>query len=160
MYDNMMNNFFWRELANPDSYYPEDYRQFALNHRSSFNTLARNLINEGDIERAREVLNRSLEVIPDITIPYDYVSSQSLPLLFEVGAEEQALEMAQLLGDRADEMLDYMAESKTRGQDFEVQKQLIILNGVSQSLMRSGQTELGQKYEEMLTRHYNRLNRL
>ncbi|WPP51009.1 glycosyltransferase family 117 protein [Catalinimonas niigatensis] len=157
MYENMMDNFYWRELANPDVYYNEDYRNFALNHRSSFNTLARDLIQNGDIERAREVLNKSLKEIPDITIPYDYVSSQTLPLLFEVGEEEKALEMAQKLGDRADEMLAYLSE-RSKGQNIELQKQLIILNGVAQALNKAGNTELGQKYDEMLNRRYNQLN--
>lgn len=160
MYENMMNNFYWRELDNPDVYYPEDYRQFALNHRSSFNTLARTLLSQGDTQRAREVLNKSLEVIPDASIPFDYVTSQSIPLLFGVGEEEKAVEIAQLLGDRADEMLEYMAQGKTRGQDFEIQKQLVTLNSIAQALNRAGQEELGQKYDEILTRHYNRLNRL
>ncbi len=160
MYNNMMNNFYWRELNNPDVYYSVDYRQFALNHRSSFNTLARALLNQGDTERAREVLNKSLEVIPDASIPFDYVTSQSVPLLFGVGEQEKAVETAQLLGDRADEMLEYMARNKNQGQDIEVQKQLIILNSIAQALNRAGEDELGQKYDGILTRHYNRLNRM
>ncbi|MEK6478067.1 DUF2723 domain-containing protein [Catalinimonas sp. 4WD22] len=159
MYKNMMENFFWRELSNPDVYYNEDYRNFALNHRSSFNTLARNLIQQGDIERAKAVLNKSLEEIPDVTIPFDYVSSQTLPLLFEVGEDEKAIEMAQVLGDRADEMLTYLYP-RSQGQNVEIQKQLIILNGVTQALNRAGQSELGQKYDDMLNRHYNQINSL
>jgi len=157
MYTNMMENFYWRELDNPDVYYNEDYRQFALNHRSSFNTLARNLIQKGDLERAKAVVNKSLEVIPDASIPFDYVSSQTLMLLFEVGEDEKAIEMATTLGDRADEMLSYLYKT-SRSQNLEMQKKLMILNGVAQALNRSGHTDLGQKYDELLNMHYTRIN--
>ena len=160
MYDNMMNNFYWRQLDNPDVYYTEDYRQFVTNHRSSFNTLARALIQSGDIERAKAVLNKSLAVMPDESLTFDYVSSQMVPLLFEVGEQEQAVAMSKTLGDRADEMLEYLADGRTRGQDVEVQKQMIILNSIAQALNRSGESELGKKYEEILNGHYNRLNRM
>ncbi|MFP4503170.1 MAG: DUF2723 domain-containing protein [Cyclobacteriaceae bacterium] len=159
MYTNMMDNFYYRELNNPDVYYNDDYRQFALNHRSSFNTLARALIDQGDMDRARNVLNRSLEEIPDITIPYDYVSSQMVPLLFQVDEAEKAKDIAIKLGDRADEMLAYLARSGQPGQNIEVQKQFIILNAISQALTANGESELGQKYEEILTRRYNTINR-
>lgn len=160
MYTNMMENFYYRELNNPDVYYSEDYRQFALNHRSSFNTLARALVAEGDLERARTVLNKSLEEIPDETIPFDYVSSQAVPLLFRVGENEKAVAMATKLGDRADEMLAYLSRSGQPGQSVEVQKQFIILNAISQALTNNGEAELGKKYEDMLNRRYNMINRL
>ena len=64
MYDNMMNNFFYRELDNPNVYYTEDYRNFVLNHRSSFNTLAQRLIEEGKEEKARKSILFMLEKCP------------------------------------------------------------------------------------------------
>lgn len=160
MYENMMNNFFWRELDNPNVYYNDDYRQFATNHRSSFNTLAHALIMEGNNERARIVLNKSLEMIPDTSIPYDYVNSQMVPLLFDVGEREKAMDIATLLGDRADEMLEYMARKKNMGQNIEVQRQMFILNEISQALYHAGLTELGRKYEEILVRHFNKQNKI
>ncbi|MEQ8575024.1 MAG: DUF2723 domain-containing protein, partial [Fulvivirga sp.] len=86
MYDNMMNNFFYRELDNPNVYYSEDYRNFVLNHRSSFNTLAQALIDEGDKERARKALLFSLERMPDTSINYDYTTARTVALLYMVDA--------------------------------------------------------------------------
>lgn len=159
MYDNMMNNFYWRQLDNPDVYYNEDYRSFALNHRSSFNSLASALIDEGKIEQARKVLNKSLEVMPDVSIPYDYVTAQSIRLLFEVGEDEKATEIAQIIGERADAMLAYMVEE---GGDYgyERQKQMIILNEISRALANAGQDELGKKYEDTLMKYYNQFNQM
>ena len=156
MYDNMMNNFYWRELDNPDVYYNEDYRNFALNHRSSFNSLAESLLQEGNRDKAREVLNKNLEVMPDVSIPYDYVTAQSVQLLFRVGEEEKAMQIAEIVGDQADEMLTYLSENEIQG-GYERQKRLIILNELARSLKNAGKTDLAQKYEEAFARHYNQL---
>ena len=153
MYDNMMNNFFYRELNNPDVYYNEDYRNFALNHRSSFNSLASSLINAGQNEQAKEVLNKSLSLIPDAAIPFDYVTAQTVQLLFEVGEDEKATEISQLLGDRSDEMLTYFAKEE-RNPGNEQQKYLIILNEVSRALKAAGQADLSKKYQDLLMKHY------
>ncbi len=153
MYDNMMNNFHWRGLDNPDVYYNDDYRQSVLNHRSSFNSLARNLISEGKTDQAREVLTKSLELIPDEAITFDYVIAQTVSLLFEVGEDERATEIAQMLGDRSNEMLDYFAKEGRQGGN-EQQKHLIILNEVARSFKAAGQEELSKQYEEMLVKHY------
>ena len=157
MYTNMMDQFFWRELDNPDVYYNEDYRNFALNHRSSFNSLAETLLQEGEREKAREVLNKSLEVMPDASIPYDYVTAQSVQLLFRAGEEEKAMEIAEIVGDRADEMLNYLTENEVQG-GYERQKRLIILNELARSLKNAGKNELAQKYEEAFMRHYNQMS--
>ncbi len=156
MYANMMQNFYWRQLDNPDVYYNEDYRNFVLNHRSSFNSLAETLLQEGNREKAREVLNKSLEVMPDAAIPYDYVTAQSVQLLFRAGEEEKAIEIAEIVGDRADEMLTYLAENNMQG-GYERQKRLIILNELARSLKNAGQSDLAQKYEEAFARHYNQM---
>ena len=153
MYDNMMNQFFWRELDNPDVYYNEDYRNFALNHRSSFNSLASSLINEGKNDQAKEVLNKSLDLIPDASIPFDYVTAQTVQLLFEVGENERATEISQLLGQRSDEMLTYFKQ-ENRSPGNEQQKYLIILNEVSRALAEAGQADLSKKYQDLLQKHY------
>ncbi len=157
MYENMMENFHWRELDNPDVYYSEDYRQFALNHRSSFNSLSRELLAAGRIEEARNVINKSLEIMPDESIPFDYVTAQAVPLLFELGEDEKATQIAQTIGDRADEMLTYLIEEGRSG-GYERQKHLITLNEISRALQSAGKTELAQQYEEALMQHYNRIN--
>jgi pentatricopeptide repeat protein len=77
MYNNVMNKFVFRELDNPEVYYNEDYRNFVLNHRNTFNALAMGLIREGRMEDARKVLDRSLKVMPDDTVPYDVTTPKT-----------------------------------------------------------------------------------
>ncbi|MEQ9116844.1 DUF2723 domain-containing protein [Fulvivirga sp.] len=148
MYDNMMNNFFYRELDNPNVYYSEDYRNFVLNHRSSFNTLAQALIDEGDKERARKALLFSLERMPDTSINYDYTTARTVALLYMVDAGDKAKEVAQTLGDRSVEMLEYLIKSGNGSMGYEIQVNLVILAELQRTLYRNGEDELAKKYED------------
>ena len=146
MYENIMNNFFYRELENPDVYYNEDYRGLIMNHRAAINTLAAGLIRENDLERAKEVLLFSLEQMPDYSIPYDYSIARTVNLLYRVGEEDVATEVAQVLGDRAIEMLDYyLTHDISLG--YEIQKHMIILGELQRALLQYGQEDLAKKYE-------------
>lgn len=158
MYDNMMNKFFWRELDNPDVYYTEDYRNFVLNHRASFNTLAGALLDEGDKDRALKVLHKSLEVMPDEGIPYDYASALTSQLLLEAGDTERAIQIADTLASRADALLAYL---ESENLDFSNQRQinLVILNQLSRSMDAAGRTEEANRYQQLLAKHYQMMQR-
>ena len=159
MYDNMMNEFFFRELDNPGVYYSPDYRNFVSSHRSSFNTLAGALIKAEDLERARQAVNYSLEKMPDAGVHFDYESAETVSILFQVGEEEKALELAILLGDRADENLAYLLKyNKNYG--FEREKNLSTLNQLVQSLNTAGKTEQAEKYQEIFMEHYSQMSAL
>ncbi|MGK7392213.1 MAG: glycosyltransferase family 117 protein [Candidatus Cyclobacteriaceae bacterium M2_1C_046] len=147
MYKNVLENFYYRELDNPDVYYNEDYRGLLLNHRSTINTLAAGLVREGEMEKAKEVLLFSLEKMPDKSVPYDYSISRTVSLLYRVGEIEKAKEVAQILGDRAIEMTEYYIENNMR-LGFELQKHLIILGELQRTLYQYGEDELAKKYDE------------
>lgn len=155
MYDNLLNNFFYRELDNPDVYYNEDYRQFVLNHRSSFNTLAEALLQEQDMSRAKDVVFKNLEFMPDQAIPYDYTASKTIELLFRVGENEKALEMSQTVGERAVEMLAYYDKENTID-EYDYVRNMTMLRELSIHLDNHGHKDLSQKYREAFENHYTR----
>ena len=158
MYDNMMNKFEFRELDNPNVYYTEDYRNFVLNHRSSFNTLTEALLDQGDKERARKVALYNLERMPDKAVPYDYTSARTVAYLFQVDEKEKAMEIAQTMGDRAIEMLKYLIESRNGSIGYELQVNLVTLDLLQRTLYRNGEDELAQKYEEAYNETVGGLN--
>ena len=147
MYDNLINNFHYRELDNEKVYYNEDYRNFVLNHRGSFNNLATALIDEGKTEKAKEVLNFSLEKMPDRTVPYDYTTPRTISLLYEVGESDKATEIAGVVGDRAIEMVDYLIR-ENKPISYELQSNLVILGELQRIMLMNGQEDLARKYEE------------
>ena len=91
MYSNMLNNSHWRELDNENAYFSEDHRGFIMNYRSTFNTLIRNLINDADYEKALEVINKSIELIPDKSIMYDHFSVQLVEFLLDLKIKTSSL---------------------------------------------------------------------
>jgi len=147
MYENLMNDFHFRELDNENVYYNEDYRNFVQNHRTSFNTLASALIDRGEKEKARKALLFSLETMPDEAIPYDFTTTRTVGLLFDVDENEKAVEIATIVGERSIEMADYMIEQGV-GMNYELQKSLVILNEMSRTLLQNGEDELAKKYSD------------
>lgn len=157
MFDNVMNEFQYRGLDDPKVYNSIDHRNFALNHRSTFNSLANALIREGKIEKAKEVIYKSLEVIPDISIAYDYTSSQTVKLLYSIGEKEKAKEIASLIGERANDALTYFSAYNVAAGN-ETQKNLLILNDLVQTMKAQNENELAQKFEGYFIGHYSKIN--
>ena len=151
-YDNIINKFKYSGLDDEKLYFNEDYRGFVLNHRSSLNDLAQALIDEGQMEKANKVLEFSLSKMPDRVIPYDITAPTLVDLLFQVGQKEKAIEIAKLIGDRADEMATYLIE-ENYGMNTELRRNAFILNSLQQTLYVNGEMELGKKYEDALNKH-------
>lgn len=151
-YDNMINKFKYRGLDDEKLYFSEDYRGFVLNHRSALNDLAQALIDEGQMEKANQVLEFSLTKMPDRVIPFDITAPTLADLLFKVGQKEKAIEIAKLTGDRADEMITYLIE-ENYGMSIEVRRNAFILNTLQRTLYENGEMDLGKKYEDALNKH-------
>ncbi|MEQ8424185.1 MAG: DUF2723 domain-containing protein, partial [Cyclobacteriaceae bacterium] len=147
-YENLVNNCKYRGLDDPTIYYSEDYRNFVLNHRSAFNSTANALVNKGDLEKARKALLFSVEKMADVAVPYDHTAAETVALLFQVGEKEKAIEIAGIVGERADQMLTYLI-SKNYGITLEVRRNLYILGELQSTLLENGETELSTKFEEM-----------
>ena len=146
-YEKMINQFGYRGLDNSNLYYTEDYKGFVQNHRSSLNSLAEALLDEGDTARAKKVLLFSLERIPDKALRYDLTAVTLVELLFKAGEKQKALEIANLLGPRAVEMADYQIE-KYSNVTLEVRRDHYILSELSRILYENGEDDLGKKLED------------
>ena len=156
MYDNVMNKFTWTNLDDPSVYYTQDYSGFVLNSRSTFNTLAENLIEEGDYARASEVLKRCLEVMPDESVPFDFFSVQQVDMLLKVGEPDLANHIAERTSSYATQWLDYYFEND--GSDTnELQKQLLSLNEIARAYRANGDREQAAAYEEVFNKYYTLL---
>ena len=152
MYDNIMTKYSFRELNNPDVYYSEDYRNFVLNHRSSFETLAAALIQEGKNEKAKEVLFKSFELMPDEAVPYDIIAVQMIGHLLQLDEVEKATEIADILATRADQMLTYYKQDGATGR-YDPNRDVFTLSSLARAFYAKKLQEQGQKYENLLTKY-------
>jgi len=150
-YENVMKKFQFRNLDNPKVYYNQDYRNFVLNHRSSLNSLVESLIVKGDNEKAREVLLYGLARMPDASVPYDYTNAQTVDMLFEVGEKEKALEIANVMSKRSDELASYYIDKRELGRELQVN--VVILGELQRVLYKYGEADLAKKIEESYEKH-------
>jgi hypothetical protein len=146
-YTKMIKEFGYRGLNNPNLYFNEDYRGFIQNHRGSLNSLAEAILDQNDIERGKKVLYFSLEKMPDKAVRYDITTVSTVELLFRAGDNAKGVEVATILGTRAEEMVNYEIEKYT-GISMEVRRNLYILGELQRILYENKETELAKRFED------------
>ena len=107
MYDNLMNKFRFGNIDNPGVHVDVDLRRMALNLRGNFARLAEALNQRGDHKRAIEVLDHSLEVMPDNAAPYDFYMLSTIQSYYDAKAFDKANELADFVTDRLVQELKY-----------------------------------------------------
>src|SRR5699024_2967761 len=110
-------------------------------------------------EKAREVLKRSIAIIPDDTIPYDVTSLNTIALFFEVGETHQAKAIADVMVERIDENLNYYINSKGDTVN-QVKQNLGMLNYLALIMKQAEQPNNEKRYLEISNRHYLRYEKL
>ena len=153
MYDNMMKKTFWRQFDNPDVYYDETYKgPPVVSARIAFFRLADQLLREGNVAKAREVINYSLKVIPDKSVPFDQISGNYVRFLFEVGETKRALEIADTMATRADQNLTY--DKSDNGNRFgNPDADLYILQTIVEACKEAKQPAAAAKYDAIFQKH-------
>jgi hypothetical protein len=157
MYDNMMTRFAFRNMDDSTIFYDENYLRFPANARNQYQALAGQLIAEGKIEKAREVLNYSLTAMPDRAIPYDYYIPSYISLLYKVGEDKKAEEITQTMSRRALEMLEYMDKNRMSGNSRDYQMSLAYLDQIVNALREAGKAEEAGEYYEKLIFYYQKI---
>lgn len=155
MYERMLKKMFWREVANPNVYYDENYRQRSfVNVRLSFYRLADQLLNENKPEQAKQVLLYCLKTIPDTSIPYDEINASFIGSLLQVGEKQKAIEIADVMSKRADNDLNYyIAHNDRRG----IQSNMYVLNQIVSSFETAKQPTDASKYKAIFDKYLNRI---
>ncbi len=85
MYDNLMHKFRFGGIENPDIYIDENLMRMCRTHRMMFASLVEALIDEGQNDKALEVLDYCMQVIPPTTVPHDYTSVMLADAYYTLG---------------------------------------------------------------------------
>lgn len=99
MYDNIMNKFLWGGMDKPGVNLDENCVRMVGNLRMQMSILAGALINEGKNKKAKAVLDKCLEVMPDENIPFDASIFTICGAYYEIGENKKANELAKKLFD-------------------------------------------------------------
>lgn len=108
MYDNLMNKFKFGGIDNPDIYIDETVMRMCQTHRRIFVLLASQLIKEGKNDKALKVLDYCQKVIPNTTVPHDYVMSSSKEMAEDYLAIGETEKGKAILGELANKAVEYV----------------------------------------------------
>lgn len=116
MYQNVMNEFQWGGMDAPKIYMDENNRRMCMNLRSNFARLAEALIREGKNDKALEVLDKCLEVMPHRNIAYDHFMVAICQSYYRLKAYDRANELAKQLFDLYSEEVLYFLDQPMQDQ--------------------------------------------
>jgi hypothetical protein len=99
MYDNIMNKFLWGGMDKKGVNLDENCVRMVGNLRMQMGVLAGALINEGKNKKAKAVLDKCLQVMPDENVPYDATIFTICAAYYQVNETQKANELAKKLFD-------------------------------------------------------------
>ncbi|MFB6307501.1 MAG: hypothetical protein ABEH43_11060 [Flavobacteriales bacterium] len=109
MYDNLMNEFQWGGLDKKgnDIWLDINNRRMARNLRLQFSNLARALIKEDKKKKAKKVLDKCIEVIPQHNLQYGHLMATIARHYYKIDEIEKGNEIAKKTFNRYEEDLKY-----------------------------------------------------
>src|SRR5690554_187796 len=153
MYNNTMNKFVWGNIKNENYLDPESYGMLNL-IMNNFNSLSNALVEEGKMDQAKEVMKRSLEVVPDkIYSIRETLQKQSMAeSLYKVGDIENANRVVTNTTDYLEQNLNYffnIAESKPNLEMNNMQLGMYILHAMDQLTADYQQTKENERIKKI-----------
>ncbi|QNF35758.1 DUF2723 domain-containing protein [Adhaeribacter swui] len=158
MYQNLMQQFRWRNLQNPAIYYDETYlNTLVTNYRQQFYVLAESFYQAGNTQKAREIINYCLKVLPDKSLPYDYQTVPLAELLAKTGDQQQSEAIRNKITARANQALQYYLAGNNALFTREIQLNLLTLQQLTLTAQNLNQTQKAAELENLFLNFYNRL---
>jgi len=108
MYDNIMNKYRFRSIADPKVYIDENNSRIISNYRNIFARLAGGLIDEGKKDSALVVLNRCMEVIPPSIVPFNYLSLSLIEGYYKAGATDKGISYSKQMLNNSASQISYI----------------------------------------------------
>lgn len=151
MYDNVMNKFKWGGVDKPGVYLDENVMRMCTSYRGAlFNKLAEDLLKEGKKDKALNVLNKSLEVLPPENVPLDWTALSTGELYYALGEMDKGEEVFTAIAEYTMRNIDWFFRlrpaqlaSVTREleHNLAVMKQILAVN-------KHYNPEFNKKYQE------------
>ena len=97
MYENLMTKYQYGGMEDPTVYMDENNRRMCMNLRNNFARLAESLYREGKKDKAVEVLDKSIELMPNENIPYNFFILPTVEAYYKMGEFEKANAIVEVL---------------------------------------------------------------
>ncbi len=158
LYENLMNKFTYGNINDPKVYLNEDHRRLTTNFRNIFQRLGSALVRENKLDSAIAVLDRSVEIMPERNVPYNYFALFTAEAYYEAGAMDKGDEIVSRMVDIFEENLRYyFSFTGRRAGLVESQKQdaLAIMQRMFFVTRQHGQEELSERAEQVFDTYYD-----
>jgi Protein of unknown function (DUF2723) len=159
MYDVMMKKTFWRDLDNPKAYYHTDFylEVPVVTARLGFLRLADQLIRENKNAKAKEVLDKCLQVMPDKTIPYDQLVANFVTFYLAINEQKKADEVAEIMMNRNNDALDFYIQNHRASDSRKINTALYEMQ-IIVSAYKDKNLPQAAKYEAMMNKRLAEAN--
>jgi len=92
-----MTKYQYGGMDDPTVYMDENNRRMCMNLRNNFARLAESLYREGKKDKAVEVLDKSIELMPNENIPYNFFILPTVEAYYKMGEFEKANAIVEVL---------------------------------------------------------------
>lgn len=159
LYDNVMNKFVWGGVNDPDVNL--DYHHLrtlsVVRSRLVHARLAKALASEGKNEKAAEVLERCLALLPVENYPYDPYYTDLIEAFFMAGKPDIAENMTKDLSQWYFDRLDYYLQQNNyviSSAEYEIQSAIQYTSRAADFCIANGKRELGEEINKKLEGYY------
>lgn len=161
LYENYMNKFKWGRMNEDDVYLDHFHlRTFSvIRHRMRYTRLANQLILEGDVKRAEEVLDRITELAPHDKVPYDYFVVGVAEAYYRINKFEKGNAIMTQMLDIGEGALDYYLSMDKKYRNLlqqEMGTQFQIMSQVGQIAGRYNQSEIASRADTYINENQYR----
>ncbi len=163
LHNNLMNKYVWGNIYDPRVYLSEDHRRLAMNFRNIMTRLAEAHIMEGENQKAIEVLDKAMMLMPETQAPLNSLSVGIAEMYFRAGETQKGTALSNRIVDLFSEALDYYSQIKGSRSGFiatNAREALSILYRVMLFSKDLELTEIAKKSELAFESHYNRFKGL
>ena len=161
LYSNLVNKFVWGGANDPAVNIDYNHRRtlLVIRARLTYAKLAKKLTEEGQNEKAQEVLDYVMEKLPLSNIQYDPYIPDIIEGYFASGNNEKGVEMSRDLTLHYVEVLDYFLKQKAfivQSAEYEVGTSIQNMSKLAATLQKYGNTEMAKDLNAKVEEYYNR----
>ncbi len=150
MYENVMN-WDWRTITDDNIYLDPETRKNSVTYRNNMERLARILINEGQLDKAREVLNTSLEKMPVNKFGHYSMLISYIDLFYLLNEKETAHKLISELTTVFQEKLTYysqFSEAEIESVFNQIERNLLMYDQVIKTAIQFDDEEYSNEIKE------------
>lgn len=156
MYKKLMEEYVWGNMNDPDIYidYTTDRTTSVIKIRNKFNRLAKQLLVEGKNEKAIEVLDRCMELMPSHNFKYDLFVLDIIESYYAAGAKDKAAVIIEEFAKTTQQEINYLFSIPSKylaSLDYEQRLAFHYMQRLSEMARKNGNVELAEKTQNILT---------